>query len=118
MKCSGTRIYQTKHIVLQRWNLQGTIFHTPTDLCYRQIKPIHSRISGLITHDAPPSDIAKTAFHRLLWHYDREEWLNQLERPIRQWLRYRQFKLEARWRGLWRRALDALFQTPADDIPF
>ena len=118
-RCQGTRIYDTKKVVLQRWLLQDHVFHTVTDLPPHRLSFV-STISGLVQHEPVAPKVAASAYLRLLWHYDRDAWLEALERPFRRWFYHHwsllHWKLTHYLRNLRRSLLQDSAQ--ADDLPF
>ena len=74
--CDGTGIYDTRRVHLQRWLLNGRIFHCPdglkrADVAYR------TTFTGLVTHDYVPASSARKAALRLLGIY-RPKYLREI----------------------------------------
>lgn len=68
-------IYETKRIPLERYILNGKIYHIPTDnpgITYT------NEIKGVIVHEQVDSDKALRAYIILLWIYNKPEFYNYL----------------------------------------
>jgi hypothetical protein len=69
--CNGEGIYETKAISLERYLLNGVIYHIP---CYElKAEPHKNRITGHIKHEPVNGIDAHRAYIILLWKYNKEE---------------------------------------------
>lgn len=85
--CGGAGVFRTKKIVLERWLLNGNLFHKPlgelSGVLYRKVTPfndiitipfcgvIRNEIKGYIRHENKEGN-PQYCLYYLMWHYDRE----------------------------------------------
>lgn len=121
-KCHGTAIYETKRIVLVRWLLNGTVFHTPSDKSFETWpKDTHfkNRFDGLITHSdiaggAATSAAARRAMERLLLRYEPQEFLKLWQTRWRHWADHKRAKIRFHIREV----KELLRLVEKQDVPF
>lgn len=89
--CDGTGLFRTDVVVLKRWEFAGSVFHEPThrvrgvnevELVEWRAKDFRGVIEGKVTHEAVPWKVARVAWLRLLWVYERPAFWAAIERMI------------------------------------
>lgn len=119
--CGGYGIFKTTNHWLERWDLQGTIYHRPVS-CFEVPWPrpvIVEEIEGRIRHDATVTEgQARRAFNRLLLRHEPATWWKAVCNNIKGG-----FTLSWRWKFRLmklRNKLDLFpaIQPPKDEVPF
>lgn len=78
--CNGEGIYQIKKISLERYLLNGVVYHIP---CYElKPEPHKNEIKGLVKHEPVNGIEAHKAFMVLLWKYNKDEYYRTIWRFI------------------------------------
>lgn len=119
--CEGSGVHRTTHHWLERWDLQGRIYHRPVS-CFEAPSPRPNpvqEIEGRIKHDASITEAqARRAFARLLLRYEPMNWWRAVVADVRA-----KFTLGWRWKFRLMKLRNKLDLFPAispskDEVPF
>lgn len=116
-KCNGTAIYDTRHIVLIRWLINGRIFHEPSTLIPHldtNGRTYHEVFNGLIKHPEPPPNVSRRAMERLFLRYEPKTFINLWQRRWSNWKESRLLNINYQFR----RVRSLLSKQQPDELPF
>ncbi len=118
-KCGGQGVYDVKEILLERWDLQGRIYHRPLDAAeawpLRNEEPV-AIIEGKIKHPPVDPSASRRAFHRLLLRHEPVTYYWVITNQWREgWLCFRACWA---WKLIRLRNKLDLFPAVDEDLPF
>ncbi|HRG38021.1 MAG TPA: hypothetical protein PK289_05785 [Bacteroidia bacterium] len=93
--CLGDGIYMKKQIILERWILNGNLFHKPLGHFFKLPVDtvIKNKIYGYIRHD-PKEGNSQYCLYYLMWNYDRDMFWKYLEHDIGCYYKSQRLKLQ------------------------